>query len=27
MKDLEEGGYIAVDRRMLILVCDLPARW
>lgn len=27
MKDLEEGGYIAVDRRMLILVRDLPARW
>lgn len=27
LKDLEEGGYLAVVERQLVLMRDLPARW
>ena len=27
LKDLEQGGYIAVERRQIALERDLPARW
>jgi CRP/FNR family cyclic AMP-dependent transcriptional regulator len=27
LKDLEQGGYVAVAQRQLTLLRELPARW
>jgi uncharacterized membrane protein len=27
LRDLEKGGYVSVDKRSMVLVKKLPAKW